>query len=194
MVIIGSHNSWTFLTPKKWWMKLISFTAKCQDLNISSQYNLGVRCFDLRIRFNNDYSLIVAHGIIEYNITREDILSYLEVLNSRKDIIVRVIHEVRTKRSYSPLRIKQFREFCSYLENNYKNIKFCGGRNLYDWSCDYKFKYIPSIKEIHSSVCSPLWIDDWYPRFFAKRNNKNIVKSEIKENILLIDFVNYKTN
>ena len=71
-MILGSHNSWTYLTPKKWWMKLISFTAKCQDYHIYDQYyRYGVRCFDLRVRFNSDGKAIISHGIIEYDFDEE---------------------------------------------------------------------------------------------------------------------------
>ena len=40
-------------------------------------------------------------------------------------------------------------------------------------------------------MCDPRLIDDWYPRLFAKVNNKEIVKKGTDKDILLIDFVNY---
>ena len=35
-MILGSHNSWTYLSPKKWWMKALAFTAKCQKYDIKT--------------------------------------------------------------------------------------------------------------------------------------------------------------
>lgn len=190
-MIIGSHNSWTYLKPKRWWMKLISFTARCQDFNIINQYyNLGVKCFDLRVRFKNN-NLIVAHGIIEYNISKEELLSNLEWMNKFDNIYVRIIHEARNKKQYTEESVKEFIKFCSELETKFKNIKFWCGKNLYNWTNDYTFNYNPSCEEKYASVCSPKIIDDWYPRWFAKKNNKKIIKEGTDKDILLIDFVNY---
>ena len=37
----------------------------------------------------------------------------------------------------------------------------------------------------------PRIIDDWYPRIYAKLNNKRNIKLGTDKDILLIDFVNY---
>lgn len=188
-MILGSHNSWSYLTPKKWWMKLLAFTARCQDLTIREQYELGVRCFDLRVRFDKNYKPIIAHGIIEYG---ELPYNDLEYLNSKTDVLIRLIYEVRTKKQYcDSSRIFCFKHFCKNFEDKYPNLKCWCGRNLYNLDVEYEFKYSPSYKEIYSSVCSPKLIDDWYPRWFAKNNNKNIDENSVQEDILLIDFVNY---
>ena len=51
-MILGSHNSWSYLPPKHWWMWPIHFMAKCQRVDIREQYEkYGVRCFDLRVRW-----------------------------------------------------------------------------------------------------------------------------------------------
>lgn len=189
-MIIGSHNSWSYYRPKKWWMKLISFTAKCQDLNIIDQYNLGVRCFDLRIRFKGD-NFIVAHGIVEYSVSKEKILSTLNWLNKSSNISVRILHEARTKKQYTEESIKDFVNFCTEIQCKFTNIKFWCGKNLYNWEDDYEFEYKPSCEEKYASVCLPKWIDDWYPRWFAKRNNQKIINKGTDKDILLIDFVNY---
>ena len=190
-MIIGSHNSWSYLTPKKFWMKLLAFTAKCQSYDIKTQYEkYNVRCFDLRVRFNKD-KLIIAHGMIEYNISEEKLLNDLEYLNSKRDVCIRILHEVRTKEQYTEESINNFVDFIVKLQCKFLNIKFWCGRNLYNWEYDYEFPYKPSCEEKYSSVCSPKLIDDWYPRIFAKRNNKQILKEGTDKDILLIDFVNY---
>lgn len=193
MWILGSHNSWSYLPVEKWWMKFLRFTAKCQDFNIKTQYEkYNVRCFDLRISFNNNASLIVSHGIIRYKISAKDLLNDLSWLNNKKDCYVRVLNEVRNKSKYSSFEVELFTLFCSNLEVLYPNIKFWCGRNLYNWNIDYTFKYNPSCEENYSSVHSPKLIDDWYPRLYAYHNNKHILKKGTDKDILLIDFVNYE--
>ena len=191
-MIIGSHNSWSYLTPKKWWMKLLAFTAKCQNVDIKTQYEeYGVRCFDLRVRFNKDEGLIVAHGIIEYDINWVDIMFWLNYLNEKGDCYVRVLHEVRSEKEYNVYSIEQFKSFCSDIVCEFNNIKFWCGRNLYNWEFDYKFSEEPSCEENYSSVKAPKLIDDWYPLIYAKKHNKEIIQLGTDKDILLIDFVNY---
>lgn len=190
-MIIGSHNSWSYLPPKKWWMKLIAFTARCQSDNIVEQYTYdGVRCFDLRVRFK-DNKPIVAHGIIEYDINEKDLFESLEYLNLKGDVFVRILHEVRTKKQYTEEAVENFVDFIIKLQCRFTNIRFWCGKNLYNWETDYEFPCKLSCEEKYASVCSPKLIDDWYPRWFAKFNNKRILKERTNKDILLIDFVNY---
>ena len=66
-MILGSHNSWSYLTPRKWWMKLFRFVAQCQDYDIKTQYEqFGVRCFDLRLKFDVEGHTMVAHGLCNF--------------------------------------------------------------------------------------------------------------------------------
>ena len=192
-MIIGSHNSWSYLPTKKWWMKPFAFIARCQDKIILEQYcRYNVRCFDLRVRFSKHGQLIIAHGFAEYNINEEHLFDQLKMLNDFGDVVIRVIHEVRTKKQHSEKRIQSFRTFCEYIVKQYPNIDFWCGRNLYNWGIDYEFQYKPSCEEKYASVCSPKLIDDWYPKQFAKYNNKKIIKRGTNKDILLIDFVNIK--
>ena len=190
-MILGSHNSWSYLPARKWWMTPFKFIAKCQDLTIKEQYYFGVRCFDLRIRFSREGDIILAHGFMEYKYDLGQILYDLNSMNNKRDCFVRIIHEARNKSQYTPESISYFVDFCIKIQELYPNIKFWCGRNLYNWECDYKFKEEPSCEEKYSSVCKPRLIDDWYPRLFAYMNNKKIIKEGTDKDILLIDFVNY---
>ena len=85
-MMLGSHNSWSYLPAKKWWMSPFKFVAKCQNINIRDQYNIyNVRCFDLRIRFNDKNELTVAHGLMEYKISESQLLDDLQWLNNQKE-------------------------------------------------------------------------------------------------------------
>lgn len=191
-MILGSHNSWSYLPSKKWWMKPFTFIAKCQDKNILTQNLLyNVNCFDLRIRFNKKGKIVIAHGFMEYKYSKEDLIKDLNFLNLKNCVVVRILHEVRTKKQYTKESTSRFINFCIAAQQMFPNIKFWCGRNLYNWNIEYNFSYNPSCEEKYSSVCSPKLIDDWFPRLFAKYNNKKILKEGTDKDILLIDFVNY---
>lgn len=189
-MILGSHNSWSYLTPKKWWAKLIRFTAKCQKYDIRTQYEVyGARCFDFRIKFIKG-KLVVAHGPVEYKYDIDRLIEDLEYLNEKGDVWLRILHEVRTKKEYTEENIKRFKSACADIEAMCPNLKCWCGRNLYNWEVDYEFKYNPSCEELYSSVCPPKLLDDWIPILYAKRYNKANIANGTDKDIMLIDFVN----
>lgn len=189
-MILGSHNSWSYLTPRKWWMKLIRFTARCQSKELGEQYAVyGVRCFDLRVRFDDDDQPMLVHGPVEYEYTREKLEQDLKTFNSLKSVCIRVLLDVRNKRQYTEKQRTAFWNFCHELELFYPDIKFWCGRNLYNWGIIYNFQYRPTCCERYASVCKPRLIDDWFPYFFAHRWNKLITEQGTTSDILLIDFV-----
>lgn len=190
-MIIGSHNSWSYLPSKKWWMTPFRFIAKCQDLTIIEQYNRGVRCFDLRVRFDKNGNLMLCHGLLQYKISEEQLYCDLWWLNEKHDVWVRVLHEARNKKQYTTLSIKRFREYCSNIVKEFPYIKFWNGINLYNNQVDYKFYFKPFCEEKYSSVCSLRLIDDWFPRLYAFLNTKKHIKEGTNLDILLLDFINY---
>lgn len=194
-MILGSHNSWSYLPPRKWWMRPIAFMAKCQRVDIRTQYErYGVRCFDLRVRFNKYGLGIVAHGIVEYCFTASKIYEDLAWLEKKGDAYVRVIHEVRTVKQYKNRQRNLFRHFCERLEDEYKNIRFWCGRELFCWGYDYHFPGYdePTCEERYASVCPPKIVDDWWPWLFARLHNRAVLSAGTKKDILLIDFVDIK--
>ena len=195
-MILGSHNSWSYLKPQKWWMRLLSFTAKCQCKTIEEQYEkYGVRCFDLRLRYINGEAYVV-HNDFVYGKFWGEISQTLQWLNDKRDVAIRVIHDVRTKSKYKPLSVKLFKDDCKRLEEEYPNILFWNGKNLYNLEYDYNFEYFPKCIEKYSSVCPPRILDDWLPFLYATIKNKWIYRRYKLDNtytsILLIDFVNIK--
>ena len=191
-MVLGSHNSWSYLTPRKKWMKLLKFTAQCQNIDIKTQYErYGVRCFDLRLRFDNDGRMYIVHGLVEYDYSYPQLLSDLSYLNHKGDCYVRVIHDVRTKCSYTPLKVCYFVNRCEYIKSAFSDIKFWCGENLYNHNEDYEFINHLTCDEYYSSVRFPKLIDDWFPKLYAKINNKKIIKKGTDKDILMIDFINY---
>lgn len=192
---IGSHNSWSYIQPIKCWMKLIKFTAKCQAVDIESQYKLGVTCFDLRVKYkNNNY--YVSHGLIDYlrfvNIKDcYELYNSLKYINERKNCKVRVIHEIKKEKEYNYITISKFKHICYILKSLFPNIEFFCGRNLVNWQMDYDFGNKDyTIADEYASIKKPNSIYAVWPWLYAKSNNKAIFKQGTDKDILLIDYVN----
>lgn len=199
---LGSHNSWSYLPPKKWWMKLIKFTAQCQNVDIMTQYDTwGVQLFDLRIRFDTTKDsplagLKLVNGIVEYNFTYTKLIEELSYLDSKKDAAIRLILDLRgvDKKDYT-LQRTYFNRFYRQVLKNFKNIKYLVGRDLPTWKKCIITLSDGSIRENYASVSNPKWFDDWYPKLYAKNKNKYNKRNffnnvNTKEEYLLIDFIN----
>ena len=192
MKILASHNSWSYLPVKKWWMKPIAFMARCQRVDIRRQYELGVRCFDLRVRFT-DGLFTIAHGMVEYNHDRRGWMDDMEWLDKQGDCYIRLIHEVRTKRQYNKDGVKLFQDFSKFTSLYcYPHIRFWCGRNLYTWEKDYDFGNDPECEERYASVTSPKLLA-WWPWLFARIRNRSILSEGTDKEILMIDFVDIGT-
>ena len=188
-MVLGSHNSWSYLPVKQWWWRPFAFTARCQRVDIRKQYELGVRCFDLRIRSDKDGALQVAHGPFVYNIDLFGLMRHLAFLNKKGDVMVRIIHEVRTGRQYTERERMLFADTCDYFINEYQDIRFWCGRNLFNWQRDYDFINDPTCEERYASVSKPAVIDDWWPWVYARMFNHGIREKGTKKDVLLMDFV-----
>ena len=194
-MVIGSHNSWSYLRPRKWWMRLIAFAARCQRVDIREQYlKYGVRCFDLRIRFDEDGVPIVAHGIVEYLYGWEAISEELKWIDEKGNCYVRVLHEVRTSEQYTPAAVKNFEWMCATMEYYFPRIQFWCGRNLYNWDKDYEMfgepTDDPTCEETYGSVIKgKKWLYGWWPWLYARTHNKAIKAKGTDKDILLIDYV-----
>ena len=191
-MILGSHNSWSYLPVRKWWMKPIAFMARCQSVDIRKQYELGVRCFDLRIRSDKDGALQVAHGCVVYDIGLFALMGMLSWLDKRGDVMVRILHEVRGKRQYTERARILFADTCDYLVKEYSHISFFCGKNLHNWQKDYDFGKDPTCEESYGSVSGHKWLYAWWPWLYARLHNGEIREQGTDKEILLVDFVNIK--
>lgn len=188
---LASHNSWSYLPPKKWWMRVLGFTSKCQDVDIDEQYEkYGVRCFDLRLKFKNGEPIVV-HNKIEYDITEEQLWDILRWLDHKGDVAIRVLLDIRNKKDYTQEQRDKFVSTCTKYEKTFPNIKFWGGKNIYNEMAEYVFKYKPSCEGRYASVRPPYLIDDLYPRAYAKKYNKKMIEKGTNKDWLMLDFVNY---
>lgn len=183
---LGSHNSMTYLKPKKWWMYPFRFIAKCQSKSIEEQYEkYGIRVFDLRVSYDENSCIEFRHGLMSF---RGDVRQVLEYLNSRKTkVYVRLLLEVG---EYADLERQEwlFTLDCETFEKNYPNIKFFCGRRKFDWKEVYKFRFKePNIIQKVSSMQGNK-LDDLWPWLYAKLHNKKSLE-EVKEGWLFLDFI-----
>ena len=190
--ILGSHNSWSYLQPKRWWMRPFRFMARCQRVDIRKQYEMGVRCFDLRLLFDEWDGMEIAHGRMRYKYTPEQLACDLRWLHMKGDCYVRLIHEVRSRSRHTYYAIESFKDVCKRWGKNYPNIHWWCGRNLYNWEKDYDFGPEPSCEERHASVSKPRLVDDWWPWLYARMHNDAIRMVGTDKEILLIDYVDIK--
>lgn len=192
------------MKPSKWWMKLLNFASKCQDVSIVEQFlDYNVRYFDLRIRFDKEYPR-VCHGMIEYFCT---VLYTLDELakEAKEKVYVRVLLEQNGPRKDQRAQEWLFKKYCEDLTKlySYPNLVFVGGRRKYDWKLLYDFgNEEPTVDEQHCSTTAPFsWIkpgtwaakiDDFWPWLYAKLNNKKIFKRGTDKDVLFVDFVNIR--
>lgn len=195
--MFGTHNSWTYRKPIKWYMKPLRFLAQCQDVDIQTQlkeYNISL--FDLRIKFINNEPYIY-HGIFNYG--KVDYNDF-KLLNDN-NCYLRVMLESNSKMKDQIIQEQQFITFCNELKQKYPNIKFFGGNRKYDGKVVYNFKTAyPSLIDLYSSVTSLFdndnkylrVLDDWFPRLYALLKNKKNLKEYVdtEDTYLFYDFVN----
>lgn len=188
---LGSHNSISYAKPKKWYLYPFRFMARCQSKTLVEQYyTYGVRMFDLRIKFSKGGKYSFAHGIMEYDLDVDEILTLLNDFPENVD--VRIIQENREGEFEDT-----FIQWCQKVRKQYPNIKFFGGRNKGSWKVIYNFGYKgPTFLDKYSSVnnetanyTGTIW-DDWFPFLYAWKNNRENIKNGTDRDYLFIDFVN----
>lgn len=185
-MIIGSHNTMTYLPVKQWYLKPFFWMAKCQNKTIEQQYEAGARVFDLRIRFS-PYKTTLCHGVFEYDYSIYELLYTLSNFNDR--VYCRVILESNSKMGDQELQEKLFCNFCEYLCVAFPNIIFFGGNRKYDWKVIYNFGIPePSLDDKYSSVDGNI-IQKIWPWLYAKLNNKKNLKKGTDKDVLFIDFI-----
>lgn len=186
---IISHNSFSYLPVKQWWLKPFTWIARCQDIDLHSQslYE-NVEGIDLRIRFDKDDTPVIAHGLVNYKI------DFWEELNNENIKVARVILETTPFMSkYQRAHQKAlFWKVCDILESIWGHmIVFYGGWPRDEWRKKvYNFKTKePEVTEMHGSVSgcklNCLWLKRW-----AKKHNKEIIDN-CKTEYAMIDFVEY---
>lgn len=187
MFKLGTHNSMTYLTPKCWLLYPFKWMAQCQSKDIKFQYDLGVRYFDIRVRFDKFGNPEFAHGIMTY---KADVEKTLEELNGfGEEIQIRLLLEVAKKSDDTDRQIALFRKCCSDWVERFKNLKFHCGRMKYNWQVVYEFENPePAIVQKVSSMVGTK-IDDIFPFLYALFNNRKNLEQGTEKEYMLLDFI-----
>lgn len=205
--LIGSHNSWSYLKPRKWYLRPFHFIAKCQSKTIKEQYNdYNVRVFDLRVKWDKN-SLVwrLAHGVITFDMLAMTALDELATYcQGNKSINVRVILEYN-KTPNEDIQDK-FKVFCDEIAYMFPMFNFfCGilkstGEILYDFKqteLSLTLSYSSTTSLFNISQSSKYYnilkvLDDWWPWIYAKLYNKKHYSEGTTRDCLFLDFVNIK--
>lgn len=186
---IGTHNSMTYLKPKKWYLYPFRFIARCQSLPIDCQYRQGVRLFDIRISYDKDNNLEFRHGSMAF---KGDVYKILDWINCQKESskIRIILEESKSSITKETLFIRDI----TYFREHFKNLTFYEGRRKFDWK---KIADLPDLEVVQLvSSMQGNKIDDIWPWLYAKINNKKNLKfySEnykyiVDHTPILLDFI-----
>lgn len=190
---IGSHDSMSYATPEKWYYKPFHFVAKCQSKTIQEQYDLGIRLFDLRVRWDKDCWKF-SHGRIIFK--TEPVEDILKFLNSKKDCLVRLVLEYNSPTKDIDEISERFVEYCEKWIDVYNHTKFYEFTRKYDWKKLYSYEGEPEpvVYQAVSSMTSLIsarfsWLDDWFPYWYASLQNHDNIIQGCDAEYMLLDFV-----
>lgn len=188
---IASHNTMTYFEPAKWWMKIFNSIAKCQNKTLQDQVELGVNVFDIRVRFNKEFNLVIAHGLVEYkyNVVFPNISSIFEYLKYLRNCKIRIVLEISKYNKYKLLQKILFIQWLNSMIEKYPTITFFEGTSKYDWEYlnDKCTNNIPPYNQYVSSMKGK-GIYRIFPKLYAKKYNKRVVNT-ITNTITFIDYI-----
>lgn len=180
-MILASHNTMTYLPPKKWWMKIFKSIYQCQNIAFWQQIDLGVKYFDIRISFDKFGQPEFRHGFVAF---KGDVLTLFKLLNEENNIICRIVLE----RVTDDIDYDLFRALCKTIQEQYSNITFTCGEYKKTKEVIYDFEnHIPAT-EMYGSVRGK-GLEKIFPKLYAKRYNKELKEQYIDKGYLMIDFV-----
>ena len=165
-MIFGSHNSLTYLKPTCIFSYLYRICWRCQNIDIQSQYNLGVRCFDFRLTYHKNI-WYAAHGYTKFKVDFDSILSWLNSQN-QEQVYIRVVLE-----NSSDIADRKFVDIINEWLSKYTNLIFFEGTRKHDWKILYHFSFRPNIFQFISSMQESNIIKKILPIRYAKKYNKS---------------------
>ena len=197
--MIASHDSLTYDVPTNKLLNIISIFWKTQELDLEHQYELGVRIFDIRVKYykgnwHGAHGIYVAKNISFKNIS--DICKYFK--KTYHDAIIRIYLEDKNKDI-----IDIYLTECKIALISYKDMIWEIGIH-YPWTTYFTNDNMP-FKEIKEYYCHLFnWNPDrsiwhniknfdwssWNIKLYSKKHN-TVLTNEIKnDNIMhIMDYV-----
>lgn len=196
MAELGSHNTFSYLEPLKWYMKPFRFMARCQRDNIKEQVDKNIKYFDLRVVYDFKKDCwVFAHGYMKYkgDVSRLmldlfDFLARKYGLDYKDEVKIALNLEIMRP---SKKQEEKFIEFVKILQSIYGSKHFVGGFRKYDWSYIKETNLQNPSTEGFFSSCRGNKIDDLYPEKFSIKTRKEAFEAfkKSKAEYFLIDFV-----
>ena len=183
-MILGAHNVLTFGTPKTIWDYFCIPFAKCQSKGIKELFDLNVRCFDIRIRFDKNNVPYACHGLFKVKFNILDLLS----LKYCNDIYIRLLLETSKADSRQE---ENFIKLVQCLRKMFPNIKFIELRRKFDWKrlIEPDCEEPKMIQYVSSMAKDVRWYEKYIPYLYAKRMNKTNLLKKHDDCIVLYDFL-----
>jgi hypothetical protein len=188
--MIGAHNTLSYLSPTHSWMKIFNFISKCQKHNLDELIKLGVRCFDIRVWFDEfNGSVRFAHGVMDYGNDSNKLFNILDEISEKvNDPYVRIILE----KKYNEHSKYLFKILCEKLPEQYPKITFYGGNYKTTWEQIHSFNNnleSQTDQYVGSMASDARWYEKFIPIFYAKRMNKKNLEKIDNTKINLFDFI-----
>lgn len=179
---IGTHNSMTYLKPKKWYLYPFQFLAKCQNKTIEQQYSEGIRLFDIRISYTKNKEIEFRHGLMAFKGNVYKTLRYLNSKNTPTKIRI-LLETSKTDKEKEAMFIFDVKSF----QQLFPNLTFYEGRRKSNWE---QLLSLPTLDicQLVSSMAGEGLFKIW-PWLYAKVFNKSNIKNYSEEKPLLIDFL-----
>jgi hypothetical protein len=192
-MILGSHKSLSYITPKKWWMWFLTPMYKHQSKDLEQQLKEGIRVLDINVRFDDYGNVVVCDGIYESKSYNPRVFT-LHTINKidnfgDKDTDYYIILTLDTKKA-SLVQEVEFIKLCKDFTSRYfrNNVYLIGCRRKFDNEKVYVGSPDFTDMSIISATNQPdsRWYEKLVPWFYAKRKNETI---EPTSNVTLLDFI-----
>lgn len=202
MTSFGTHDSFTYLKPDSFWGWLALPFYRTQSKTLDEQLEDGWLCIDMRVTFDKDGGMKLAHGIVKLKSDSKFVYDSLKIISEQQKrnasggvygIYVRVrmyvrviLEDTKVKEEHEEL----FRNFCEYIVETYPNLIFFGGNRRCDWKQVYSFPNNPTLAQMCGSMAPDArWYERLIPWFYAKRKNEDNLDLEYNEDVVIFDFV-----
>lgn len=177
--MLGTHNSLSFNKPQ-WWLRPFAWMAKCQSLDIESQWKAGARYFDIRVKVKGD-RLVSSHGLMTYDI---DVIEQLYTLDklagkSKEACYIRFVMESDNDKKY-------IIPIYDLITSIYIHLNFLGLIVKSNWEYLRGSEY--HIDEIHGYKLFT-WEDFLCPKYWAKKLVKKNLEIDHTGKYLIVDFI-----
>lgn len=179
---LGTHNSMTYLKPKKWYLYPFRFIARCQSLTIQEQYNLGIRLFDIRISYDKNHNIEFRHGSMAFKGDVYETLAWLNQQGCPIDIRI-LLEEKKEDIVKEVLFIKDLDKFKSI----FPNLTFYEGRRKFDWKQLVKLPTLEVVQLVSSM--QGIKLDDLWPWLYARIMNKRNLKTYKEDFKYIVDHI-----